>query len=62
MRIIHEENEHRNFEKFPPNELGLHIARYFMFAETETGREYEPASLQGFHSLIQRYLQGEDAT
>lgn len=56
------ENELRDIENIPADELNVHICRFFMQAKKKNGTAYEPNTLTCFLRSIQRYLNDKNST
>ena len=50
------ENDLRDIENIPADELNVHICRFFMQAKKKNGTAYEPNTLICFLRGLQRYL------
>jgi hypothetical protein len=59
-RYFESENELREIETIPAEELNVHLCRFFMQAKKENGRAYEPNTLTCFFRSIQRYLNNKN--
>jgi hypothetical protein len=53
---LEKQNEHREIETIPAQELDLHLARFFMTAKKLNGDEFELVSLKSIHGSTNRYL------
>ncbi|KAK3743989.1 hypothetical protein QZH41_010801, partial [Actinostola sp. cb2023] len=51
-----ERREDREIEKIPPHELNAYLNQFIVAARTKTGEEYEPTSLRGILSSVERHL------
>ncbi|KAK3743005.1 hypothetical protein QZH41_007229 [Actinostola sp. cb2023] len=51
-----ERREDREIEKIPPHELNVYLSQFIVAARTKTGEEYEPTSLRGILSSVERHL------
>ena len=54
--FLRSESVNESIENIQHKELDVLLARYFMSVKTLKGEEYEPMTLKGFQSSIQRYL------
>ena len=50
--------EERELEKISPEELNVYLSEFIFAARTKKGEQYEPSSLRGILSSVDRYLQG----
>ena len=48
--------EERELEKIPPEELNVYLSEFIIAARTKKGEQYEPSSLRGMLSSVDRYL------
>ena len=48
--------EERELEKIPPEELNVYLGEFIIAARTKKGEQYEPSSLRGMLSSVDRYL------
>ena len=46
----------REIEKIPPTELDSYLSQVVLAARTTTGKDYEPSSLHGILSSVERHL------
>jgi hypothetical protein len=60
-RYFENENELRDIESIPAEELNVHIFRFFMQAKKKNGAAYEPNTLTCFLRSIQRYLNDKNS-
>jgi len=51
-----ERREDREIEKIPPHELNVYLSQFIVAARTKMGEEYEPTSLRGILSSVERHL------
>ena len=49
-------NVGENFKEFNPAELNMHVASFIVNVKRQDGQEYEPTTVRGFVSSIDRYL------
>ena len=49
-------NEERELEKIPPGELNVYLSKFIITARTKKGEKYEPCSLRGILTSVDRYL------
>ena len=54
--FIFKEKENRRLEEIPPQELDLYLSKFILAVKKKNGDEYEPTTLRGFISSIERYL------
>ena len=48
--------ENRELEEIPPEELNLFLSEFIIPARTKKGEQYEPSSLRGILTSVDRYL------
>lgn len=48
--------EEREIQDIPPSELNLYLSQFIVAARTKTGKDYEPSSLRGILSSVERHL------
>ena len=48
--------EERELEKISPEELNVYLSEFIIAARTKKGEQYEPSSLRGILSSVDRYL------
>ena len=49
-------NVGENFQEFGPAELNMHVASFIVNVKRQDGQGYEPTTVRGFVSSIDRYL------
>ena len=54
--LLEERHEIRKIAKIPPTELDSYLNQLVLAARTKTGKDYEPSSLRGILSSIERHL------
>lgn len=60
-RYFESENEQRNIENIPPEELNVYVCRFLMQAKKKDGTAYEPNTLTCFVRSLQRYLNDQNS-
>ena len=55
-KFLETQNEYRHIEAIPPAELDILLSRFFISAKKCDGSDYEPNSLRGFLSSVNRFL------
>ena len=50
------EHESRDLDEITSDELDLLLSRFFINSKTQKGEDYEPSTLKGFQTSVQRYL------
>ena len=58
--LLQEHKESRELAIIPPDELNIFLSQFIIAARTKTGKNYEPSSLRGILSSIDRYLGREN--
>ena len=58
--LLEVHNGSRDLHAIPPDELNLLLSQFIVAARTKTGRNYEPSSLRGILSSIDRCLGREN--
>ena len=61
-RYFDSENDLRDIENIPADELNVHICRFFMQAKKKNGTAYEPNTLTCFLRSLQRYLNDKSSS
>ena len=57
LKFLHEvRKEERELEKISPEELNVYLSEFIIAARTKKGEQYEPSSLRGILSSVDRYL------
>lgn len=54
------QNEHRNLEDMLPNELDILFGNFLVSVRKQNGNEYEPSTIRGFMSSLDRYLKSKN--
>lgn len=54
--FLHQENETRSVETFPPCELDMYLARFFLSVRKPNNSEFEPDTIKSYQSSLHRYL------
>ena len=54
--FIFNENENRRLQEIPSQELDSYLSKFILAVRRKNGDEYEPTTLRGFISSIERYL------
>ena len=52
--------EERELEKIPPEEMNVYLSEIIIAARTKEGEQYEPSSLRGILSSVDRYPTGRE--
>lgn len=56
MWLTEERNEKRAIENIASQELNMYLSEFIVAARTKKGKDYEPSSLRGILSSVDRYL------
>ena len=54
--LVEERSETREIEEVPASELDSYLSQFILAARTKKGKEYEPSSLRGVLSSVERHL------
>ena len=54
--FLQSENESRHLKEIPPQDLDSYISRFILSVRKQSGDEYEPTTLRGMVSSLERYL------
>ena len=60
--FLNEQDEVREISEIPAKELDFLIARFLMSVKKNNGEDYEPSTLRGFQSTIQRHLKSKGSS